>query len=264
MRRSVAGIDQVLALAQDALRSDGLSAEHHPVGFGNENWRLRDTDGSWYVLKIGDSGDAAKWRSSHVALELAQAAGLHAAPARPPRRAERPLGADLHLDRRRDGDRYPARDGQERAAAANDRRRGSRTAHRRTRLVQLSARRIGADVRDLPAYVDLRLTQIRSRCEETGAVEPALLDRACGLATDPAADVDGSAEAVLFHRDLHPDNLIVDSEGALIGIIDWDAAEAWDRAGDWSSSSSTFWPLTPTVQRSCTTRRLLRRRPASR
>jgi hypothetical protein len=76
MRRSVAGVDLVLAVARDALRSDGLSAEHHPVGFGNENWRLRDTDGSCYVLKIGDSGNGAKWRSSHVALELARAAGL--------------------------------------------------------------------------------------------------------------------------------------------------------------------------------------------
>src|SRR5205823_8164897 len=27
--------------------------------------------------------------------------------------------------------------------------------------------------------------------------------------------------------------LIVDDEGSLIGIIDWDAAEAWDRSGDW-------------------------------
>jgi aminoglycoside phosphotransferase (APT) family kinase protein len=60
-----------------------------------------------------------------------------------------------------------------------------------------------------------------------------LLDRTCGLATDLAADVDGSAEAVLCHRDLHPDNLIVRADGALVGIIDWDAAEAWDRAGDW-------------------------------
>jgi hypothetical protein len=232
MRRSVAGIDQVLALAQDALRSDGLSAEHHPVGFGNENWRLRDTDGSCFVLKIGDSGNAAKWIPRTWPSSSLKQPGF-TCPGSSTSASWTATGADLHLDRRRDGDQHPARDGQERAATPNDRRRRSRTAHRRARLVQLSARRIRADVPTWRAYVDHRLTQIRSRCEETGAVEPALLDRACGLATDLAADVDGSAEAVLCHRDLHPDNLIVDSEGALIGIIDWDAAEAWDRAGDW-------------------------------
>ena len=233
MRRSVAGIDQVLALAQDALRSDGLSAEHHPVGFGNENWRLHDTDGSCFVLKIGDSGNAAKWSSSHVALELAQAAGLHV-----PRLVH--LGElDGHLVRIFtwiDGETatsiQPGTDKSERLLRTTGA--AVRALHAVGRY-SLSSRLDGSapTFSSWRAYVDHRLTQIRSRCEETGAVEPALLDRACGLATALAADVDGSAAAVLCHRDLHPDNLIVDSDGALIGIIDWDAAEAWDRAGDW-------------------------------
>ena len=233
MRRSIAGIDQVLALAQDALRSDGLSAEHHPVGFGNENWRLCDTDGSCFVLKIGDSGNAAKWSSSHVALELAQAAGLHV-----PRLVH--LGElDGHLVRIFtwiDGETatgiQPGTDKSERLLRTTGA--AVRGLHA-VRQDSFSSRLDGSapTFSSWRAYVDHRLTQIRSRCEETGAVEPALLDRACGLATALAADVDGSAAAVLCHRDLHPDNLIVDSDGALIGIIDWDAAEAWDRAGDW-------------------------------
>jgi aminoglycoside phosphotransferase (APT) family kinase protein len=233
MRRSVAGIDQVLALARNALRSDGLSAEHHPVGFGNENWRLRDTDGSCFVLKIGDSGNAAKWSSSHVALELAQAAGLHV-----PRLVH--LGElDGHLVRI-----FTWIDGETGTSIQP----GTAKSERLLRTTGAAVRTLHTVARDsfssrldgsaptFPTwrtYIEHRLVQIRFRCEETGAVEPALLDRACGLATALAADVDISAEAVLCHRDLHPDNLIVDSDGALIGIIDWDAAEAWDRAGDW-------------------------------
>src|SRR3954454_7948964 len=82
-------------------------------------------------------------------------------------------------------------------------------------------------------YIDHRLGQIRTRCLATEAVDPHVLDRVCDAARSLAAAVGDSAEPVLCHRDLHPDNLIVDTEGALIGIIDWDSAEIWDRAGDW-------------------------------
>lgn len=37
----------------------------------------------------------------------------------------------------------------------------------------------------------------------------------------------------LCHRDLHPGSFIVDTDGTLLRIIDWDTAEAWDPAGDW-------------------------------
>ena len=203
------------------------------MGFGNVNWRLRDTDGSCFVLKIGDSRNAAKWSSSHVALELAQAAGLQV-----PRLVH--LGElDGHLVRI-----FTWIDGE----TATSIQPGTDKSERLLRTTGVAVRSLHTVGRDSfssrldgsaptfsswRAYVDHRLTQIRSRCEETGAVEAAVLDRACGLASDLATDVDGIAEAVLCHRDLHPDNLIVDSDGALVGIIDWDAAEAWDRAGDW-------------------------------
>jgi aminoglycoside phosphotransferase (APT) family kinase protein len=82
-------------------------------------------------------------------------------------------------------------------------------------------------------YIEYRLEQVRARCLATEALDPRLLDEVCDLATSVAAAVNNDAQAVLCHRDLHPDNLIVNPEGALIGIIDWDSAEAWDRAGDW-------------------------------
>lgn len=82
-------------------------------------------------------------------------------------------------------------------------------------------------------YVSHRVTQVRARCEATRAVDPELLDRVTTMATDLAIAVSDSAEPVLCHRDLHADNLIVSDTGALIGILDWDGAEAWDRAGDW-------------------------------
>lgn len=83
------------------------------------------------------------------------------------------------------------------------------------------------------SYIDYRLGQIRGRGEATEAVDTHVLDQACDVATALAAEVNDSAEAVLCHRDLHPGNLIVDDHGTLVGIIDWDAAESWDRAGDW-------------------------------
>ena len=32
---------------------------------------------------------------------------------------------------------------------------------------------------------------------------------------------------------LYADNLVVDDDGTLLGILDWDMAETWDAAGEW-------------------------------
>jgi aminoglycoside phosphotransferase (APT) family kinase protein len=233
MRRSIARVDEVLTVARVALRSDGLAAEHHPVGFGNENWTLRDADGSRYVLKIGEPDNAAKWRSSHAALELAGQAGLHV--------PDLIYLGDLDgrlvriftwIDGRTASNIAPGTEQSERLLRTT----GSAVRALHTiRREAFSSRLDGSSptFQSWRAYVDHRLPQIRARCEQTDAVDRALLDQACALAEDLAADVNDYAEAVLCHRDLHPGNLITDSDGSLIGIIDWDAAEAWDRAGDW-------------------------------
>lgn len=225
--------DHVERLGRRILGSDGLMAEHHPVGFGNENWVLRDTDGSRYVLKLGDRTNAAKWQSSHVALELASTAGLRV-----------PEIVYLGELEGRLVRIFTWIDGETAASVPP----GTKQSARLLQTVGASVRALHAVKREAfssrldgssPAfntwksYIDHRLVQIRARCVDTGAVDPALLDRACRVAADLATQVNESAEAVLCHRDLHPDNLIVDSEGNLNGVIDWDTAEAWDRAGDW-------------------------------
>lgn len=233
MDRTLLLARDVKAYAQRVLGSDELVAEHHPVGFGNENWKLHDDSGCRFVLKIGDAGSEAKWNSSHLAYDLAATANL------PVPELVHVGNIDDHLVRI-----FTWIDGYSASGLVA----GS---ERSTRFLQS----LGEAVRSLhmiernffssrldgsaPAfstwdtYIAYRLGQIRQRCLATRALDLDLLERVCSAATELAATVDDSAEAVLSHRDLHPDNLIVNADGTLIGIIDWDAAEAWDRAGDW-------------------------------
>jgi aminoglycoside phosphotransferase (APT) family kinase protein len=219
--------------ARRVLGSNDLVAEHHPVGFGNENWKLRDDSGFRFVLKIGDAGSEAKWNSSHLALGLAAAADL-------------PVPELVHLGKI---DHHLVRiftwiDGYSASSLVAGSERSTRflrslgEAVRSLHMIERNSfsSRLDDSAPTFPtwsAYITYRLSQIRERCVATRSVNPDLLDRVCGAATELAATVDDSAEAVLSHRDLHPDNLIVNADGTLIGIIDWDAAEAWDRAGDW-------------------------------
>jgi aminoglycoside phosphotransferase (APT) family kinase protein len=233
-------MDGTLLLARDVesyarrvLGSSDLVAEYHPVGFGNENWKLRDDSGCRFVLKIGDAGSEAKWNSSHLALGLAAAADL-------PVPELVYLGKiDHHLVRIFTWiDGYSA---SSLVAGSEPSTRFLRSLGEAVRSLHMIERNSFSSRLDdsapafvtWAAYITYRLSQIRERCVATRSVNPDLLDRVCGIATELAATVDDSAEAVLSHRDLHPDNLIVNADGTLIGIIDWDAAEAWDRAGDW-------------------------------
>lgn len=233
MDGTLVGADIVESHARRVLGSDDLVAEHHPVGFGNENWKLLDESGCRFVLKIGDTASEAKWNSSHVAYGLAAAAGL-------------PVPELIHVGK---VDDHLVRvftwiEG----ASGSDVVAGSESGARYLRSVGEAVRLLHTIERDsfssrldgsAPAfatwrtYIEYRLGQIRDRCLATSAVDVGLLDQVCAAASDLAAVVDDSAEAVLCHRDLHSDNLVVDDEGTLIGIVDWDAAESWDRAGDW-------------------------------
>src|SRR5262249_44420715 len=65
------------------------------------------------------------------------------------------------------------------------------------------------------------------------AFDAATLDRVGAEVAALAAAVDAVARPVVCHRDLHPDNLLVDGDGHLVAVLDWDMAEAWDPAGEW-------------------------------
>ena len=227
------GVKEVEHLARQVLGADLVMIEHHPVGFGNENWALGDAGGCRYVLKVGDRGNEAKWRSSHDAYRLAAAVGL-------------PVPDLVHVGEFEDRlvRIFTWIEGHSATEVAGDPVRSARflasvgeavrTLHS-VRRDSFSSRLDGSapSFAAWKDYIDHRIGQIRARCRATQAVDRGFLDRVCEVAADWAADVDDSAEAVLCHRDLHPDNLIVDADGTLIGIVDWDAAEAWDRAGDW-------------------------------
>lgn len=234
MGQTLVSARRIEGLSRDVLGSAAVDVEHHPVGFGGENWKLRDDAGRRYVVKIGDRTNEAKWRSSHVAYELATAAGL------PVPELVHQGELDAHLVRI-----FTWIDGQSASTV------GSEDPVRSARLlgsVGEAVRALHSIQRDAfssrldgsappfaswKGYIEYRLGQIRKRCEGTAAVDTHVLDRACDVAAALAAEVSDSAEPVLCHRDLHPGNLIIDDYGTLIGIIDWDAAESWDRAGDW-------------------------------
>lgn len=234
MGQTLASAGSIERLARDVLGSTPVDVEHHPVGFGGENWKLRDDAGRRYVVKIGDWTNEAKWRSSHVAYELATAAGL------PVPELVHQGELDAHLVRI-----FTWIDGQSAMTVEPDD--PARSAHLLGSVGEAvrtlhSIKRDGFSSRldgSSPSfaswkdYIDYRLSQIRRRCEATAAVDTHVLNHACDVATALAAEVNDSAKPVLCHRDLHPGNLIVDDDGALVGMIDWDAAESWDRAGDW-------------------------------
>lgn len=230
---SLVGGDVVESYARRVLGLDDLVAEHHPVGFGNENWKLQGSDGVRFVLKIGDTASEAKWNSSHIAYGLAAAAGL-------------PVPELVHVGRL--DDHLVRIFTWIKGESAADVVAGSERSTRFLNSVGEAVRVLHTIDRDVfssrldgsapafstwNAYIDHRLGQIRARCLTTNAVDLGLLDEIAAAATLLAASVDDCAQAVLCHRDLHADNLIVDDEGTLIGIVDWDAAESWDRAGDW-------------------------------
>ena len=78
-----------------------------------------------------------------------------------------------------------------------------------------------------------RLDQIEARARSTDAVDEKVLTRAVTRAGWLATEVSGCARMTLCHRDLHADNLVVDQDGGLAGVLDWDMAECWDQAGEW-------------------------------
>ena len=227
------GVDAVERLAQRVLACRRVTVERDPVGFGNENWKLRGPGNGQYLLKVGERDNLSKWTSSHIAYELAAVVGV-------------PVPELVHFGEFED---HQVRiftwiDGHSAADVVSD----SVQSGRLLQSVGDAVRKLHSLGRDrfssrldgsAPSftawkdYIDYRLGQIRQRCEVTQAVGSDLLDQACDIAQSLAAEVNQSAEAVLCHRDLHPDNLIVDDGGSLIGIVDWDTAEVWDRAGDW-------------------------------
>jgi aminoglycoside phosphotransferase (APT) family kinase protein len=219
--------------AREVTGSTDLTVALLPEGFTNANWKVTAPDGEAFVVKVGSRASAAKWGSSQVAYSLASSAGLpvpemvHAAELGDHLvRMFTWIGGTSALDAALDGERrgrFLASLGEAVRVLHGIRREG------------FSSRLDGSaqSFDRWSEYLGARLVQIRQRCDATAAVDPRLLDQVCDRVGELGALVDEVAEPVVCHRDLHLSNLIVGEDAGLLGIIDWDAAEAWDRAADW-------------------------------
>jgi aminoglycoside phosphotransferase (APT) family kinase protein len=235
------GAHEVERLARDALATGPVQVERVPIGFGNENWRVTDHVGSVYVLKVGPIASAAKWRSARASHKLVASVGV------PVPRLVHFAEHDDHVVRM-----FEWIDGRSPLdLAAPDHIatffRSLGTAVARLHSIELDAFSSRLDgsapsYRSWADYVAYRLVQIRRRCSDGDALDVRTLDRACQEISDVAHEVNDFARPTLCHRDLYADNLVVDDDGAVLAILDWDMAEAWDAAGD---SFKLDWLLFP-------------------
>jgi aminoglycoside phosphotransferase (APT) family kinase protein len=94
-------------------------------------------------------------------------------------------------------------------------------------------------------YVEYRLGQIGQRCAQYGGLTPDQFTEVSARACRLAHEISTVARPTLCHRDLHIDNLLVDEEGHLVAILDFDMAEVWDTAGEWFKLEWLLFPLAP-------------------
>ena len=242
--RPVLSDDEAAGLAREVLDVDGVTLEPITVGYGSVSWRVESARGRC-VLKVGPLESAAKWASGRVGQGLATKAGV------PTQRAlhfsvrdDRVVRAFEWVDGTTARSLHDRPDAQERLGADLGRAIGALHAVDR---VSYSSRLEGSaptfDRWD--GYVRHRLAQIAARARATASVDEATLARASTLASTLAGEVTDSARMTLCHRDLHPDNLVVGGDGALLAILDWDMAECWDQAGEWFKLDWMLFPALP-------------------
>lgn len=235
---------QVMSALAAVLRERVWRTELVPIGYGNENWRI-STSGGWYLAKFGPLAAEGKWRSAAEGYRLAAEAGV-------------PVARLVHFGRCRDRllrvfewvDGLPAatvtaRDGGieklfgDLGAAV--------AALHNIRLPAFSSRLDGS----APAfcrwgdYVNYRLGHVRERCRSHDAFHASEFEAVASRIRGLLEAASGAASPSLCHRDLHADNLLVDEDGHLVAILDFDAAEAWDAAGEWFKLDWLLFPAFP-------------------
>ena len=230
--RPVLSDDEAAALAREVLDVDRVELEAIAVGYGNVSWSV-ESDRGRFVLKVGPRESAAKWASGRVGMGLATRVGV------PTQRAvhfsvrdDRVVRAFEWVDGTMARSLHDRPDAQARLGA--DLGQAIATLHDVPRP-SYSSRLEGSapTFARWDEYVHHRLAQIGARVRATASVDEVTLARASVLASTLAGEVADSARMALCHRDLHPDNLVVDDDGALRAILDWDMAEVWDQAGEW-------------------------------
>lgn len=209
---------------------------HLPVGWGNENWRIRAATGDGWIVKLGPPGSAPKWGATHVVYATARTVGL-------------PVPELVHYDEECDVvDGWTVRiftwmpgrpprqvlDLTSRAAAFfEDLALAMRALHSVPRPT-FSSRLDGSapSYRRWNDYVTYRLSAVLQRVRRTGAFAVTEADAVVREITSLADSISDWATPAICHRDLHLDNLLATADGRLAAILDFDGAEAWDPAID--------------------------------
>jgi aminoglycoside phosphotransferase (APT) family kinase protein len=239
----VLGPGDVTTLVSKALSSQVAHPEPLDVGFGNENWLLQLSSGQRFVAKFAPLSLEEKRRSGARAASLATEVGV-------------PTPRLVYLGRA--GERvlrvFEWVDGLAARTVVKDRHKAHALFFDLGRAV---ARLHGVDPGPFSSrldgssptfarwadYVEYRLGQIRQRVEQHGGLTLEQFAKVSARASRLAQEISAVARPTLCHRDLHIDNLLVDDDGHLVAILDFDMAEVWDTAGEWFKMEWLLFPL---------------------
>jgi aminoglycoside phosphotransferase (APT) family kinase protein len=232
------------ALVAEVLGETPSELELVPAGYAGQNWRAETRSGA-YVVKVGPRASAAKWSAARQAHALAQSVGVPV-----PRLVHFAVHGDVVVRALEWVAGVTPAALADRPDAA--RRFGTELGTAVAALHEVAVDRFtsrldgsGPAFDRWDGYVTYRLDQICARARANGTVDRATLERAVAAVTALARDVAEVARPTLCHRDLYADNLLVDDEGRLLAILDWDLAEAWDAAGEWFKLDWLLFPALP-------------------
>lgn len=227
--------DEVREATAAALTSAVATAEHLPVGWGNENWRV-EAGGQRLIAKLGPPESATKWAATHPVYQLARGAGLplpelvHFDPA-----CDAVGGWTLRIFTWMDGV-APREVLQDQAATRTffgELARALRTLHSLP-APRFSSRLDGSapSFSRWSDYIAYRLPTVLERVRVTESFSEAEAGSLADTVTALAATVDAVAEPAICHRDIYLDNLLATPTGGLAALLDLDGVEAWDSAID--------------------------------
>ncbi len=244
MSYNATDVARVAADLLDDLRVTG-PAVRIERGFGNENWRVSTSDGE-VVVKVGLANtDAAKWTAATRAQSLAAEAGVPV----PAMLAFTPAcdlvdGRVVRIIEWVEGIHPPS----VLTDTAAERRFfgdfGAALARLHTVQWHAFSSRLDGSAPEFATwteYVEYRLPQIERRGADVFA--PGEFAYIAGIVAETAAAVSSVVVPTLTHRDLFFDNLLVRSDGHLVAVLDWDAAEAWDPAIDLVKPRYQMFPI---------------------
>jgi aminoglycoside phosphotransferase (APT) family kinase protein len=218
-----------------ALSSPIGEVEHLPVGWGNENWRVR-VGGQRFIAKLGPPESAKKWAATHSVYRLGSSVGLSVPELVHFDAACAAVGGwTLRIFTWMDGV-APAEVLRDQTAISRffgELARSLRTLHSLP-APAFSSRLDGSapSYARWSDYIAYRLPRVLERVRATACFADADAVRVVDSITSLATAVDASARSAICHRDVYLDNLLATPSGGVAAILDFDGAEAWDPAID--------------------------------